>query len=142
MKGHPKAGEPTDFKDKLLSGEKIHTIRGNYLLWQKRIREVQSGNAVVSIRQWEGKPYRSNQVEIARIDHSSGCGVQLISMGKPNKDEIYWNVDSMRTKERLDEVAKNDGLSCEDFCRWFFPDRIKKSHFIGAIIHFTPFRYE
>ena len=30
MKGHPKVGERTDFKRKIQSGEKIHTIRPNY----------------------------------------------------------------------------------------------------------------
>ncbi len=36
------------------------------------------------------------------------------------------------------EIAKNDGLSFEDFCEWF-KVRNKKPM---AIIHFTDFRYE
>lgn len=40
---HKRAGDPTDFKEKFLSGEKIHTIRANYPLWEKRIKEVQEG---------------------------------------------------------------------------------------------------
>ena len=45
---HKRAGEDTDFKEKFLNGEKIHTIRANYPLWEKRIKEVQEGNAVLS----------------------------------------------------------------------------------------------
>ena len=30
---HKRAGEETHFKEKFLSGEKLHTIRANYPLW-------------------------------------------------------------------------------------------------------------
>lgn len=75
---HKRAGEPTKFRAAFLSGQtcskckkrnhamctsecfsglKIHTIRANYPLWLKRITEVQQGKAVLSVRQWSGKPY-------------------------------------------------------------------------------------
>ena len=38
---------------------KLHTIRANYPLWEKRIKDIQEGHAVLSVRQWSGKPYRS-----------------------------------------------------------------------------------
>lgn len=142
MKGHPKAGQPTNFKEKFLSGEKIHTIRGNYELWKKRLDNVRNRKAVLSIRQWQGKPYNSKQIEIAKITSVSCCGVQLISLWKPNKDDIYWNINDRNVKERLHDVAKNDGLDIEDFRRWFIPSRDTQNfYFEGAIIHFTPFRY-
>lgn len=74
---HKRAGEPTKFRAAFLSGQtcskckkrnhamctsecfsglKIHTIRANYPLWLKRITEVQQGKAVLSVRQWSGKP--------------------------------------------------------------------------------------
>lgn len=62
-KTHNKAGMPTEFKEKVLNKKKIHTIRANFPLWEKRIKEVQEGRAVLSIRQWTGEPYRSKQVE-------------------------------------------------------------------------------
>lgn len=36
MSKHPKAGEPTFFVFKFISHEKIHTIRANYALWEKK----------------------------------------------------------------------------------------------------------
>ena len=47
LANHKRAGEETHFKEKLLSGEKLHTIRANYPLWEKRIKEVQEGRAVI-----------------------------------------------------------------------------------------------
>ncbi|WP_233247057.1 hypothetical protein [Prevotella sp. oral taxon 376] len=75
---HSKAGMPTDFKEKFLKGEKIHTIRLNYPLWEKRIEEVQGGKAVLSIRQWAGKPGHSKQIEIARLTAKDGAGIQKL----------------------------------------------------------------
>lgn len=142
MKGHPKAGQPTNFKEKFLNGEKIHTIRGNYELWKKRLDEVRGRKAILSIRQWEGMPYRSKQIEIAKITSVSGCGVQYINLWKPNEDQIYWQINDRKVKEAFNEVAKNDGLDIEDFRRWFIPKKdTKYFYFEGAIIHFTPFRY-
>lgn len=40
---HPRAGEATNFVEKILGHEKIHTIRSNFPLWKKRIEEVQKG---------------------------------------------------------------------------------------------------
>lgn len=51
---HKRAGEPTLFAARVFQREKIHTIRNNYPLWAKRIKEIQQGEAVLSIRQWEG----------------------------------------------------------------------------------------
>ena len=90
--GHNRAGEPTHFWEKFIKGRdnysciyrdfwettipKIHTIRANYPLWKKRIAEVERGEACLSIRQWTGKPYRSKQVEIARLTKEEGVGIQ------------------------------------------------------------------
>lgn len=159
LQGHPKAGQPTYFTEQFLLGQgqtlealpaefkaglrpKIHTIRGNYTMWAKRIAEVQAGEAVLSVRRWLGVPYRSKQVEIARLAKEDGVGVQRIEMHKPNPAYICWNIDDRRKPYDLDIVAQNDGLPCDDFVRWFFPDRTKADVlFVGAIIHFTPFRY-
>lgn len=94
---HKRAGEPTKFRAAFLSGQtcskckkrnpamctgecfsglKIHTIRANYPLWLKRITEVQQGKAVLSVRQWSGKPYRSPQIEITRLTVKHGVGIQ------------------------------------------------------------------
>jgi hypothetical protein len=37
---HPRKGDKTLFFDKILSGEKIHTIRGNYEYWKRIVDNV------------------------------------------------------------------------------------------------------
>ena len=158
-KTHKRAGEPTCFVEKILSEQiacglisknevekyepfsmfvfntdtsKIHTVRANYPLWKKRIEQVQKGDAILSIRYWSGKPYNSKQIEFCQFDKNSGVGIQKLDdptnfvFAPVNGIPINW-----------DEVAKNDGLSFDDFCDWF---KVRKSEPM-AIIHFTHYRY-
>lgn len=129
-KGHIREGEPTGFKEKLLSGEKIHTIRSNYPLWEKRIKEVQEGMALISVRQWEDKPYRSKQIEIALFTKENGVGIEplYISSHYPLADVL----------DDKPGIETNDGLSVEDWYSWF--KEAKRDDNL-PIIHFTPFRY-
>jgi len=143
---HKRAGEETQFVDKILNAidnkefnVKIHTIRSNYPLWEKRIREVQEGKAVLSLRFWSGKPYRSNQIEFLKLDKDSGIGIQIIS----DFEQISVLVSDSFDDEicpiiRLDNIAKNDGLSFDDFKEWFKKYDLSEPM---AIIHFTNFRY-
>ena len=163
LANHKRAGEETHFKEKLLLGQscpdcaspqdlsginisdcnscvrvcsfpKLHTIRANYPLWEKRIKEVQEGRAVLSVRQWTGKPYRSKQVEIAMLTAENGIGIQrldIFDFMRPTK------VDSSQLVD-LTNLANNDGLSFSDWYHWFrLADVIKPM----VIIHFTKFRY-
>jgi len=57
---------------------KPHTIRANYPIWEKRIKAIQEGKAILSIRYWEGIPYNSKQVEILQLDKDYGIGVQKV----------------------------------------------------------------
>lgn len=154
---HPRKGQPTGFKDKVLravckTGErylsdirpKVHTIRANYPLWKKRIDEVERGEAEICLRQWTGKPYRSKTVELARIGKADGVGIQKLNFGWHNGVQIpviegWYMFGDNGSKE---ELAKNDGLSTKDWMDWF------KAHENDtvydkplAIIHFTNFRY-
>lgn len=155
---HGRAGEPTHFWEKFIKGRdnysciyrdfwentisKIHTIRANYPLWEKRIAEVERGEAYLSIRQWSGRPYHSPQVEIARLDHP--IGIQRIELHYHSEnDTITAKIDG---REWLDadcyEIAKNDGLNTTDFKEWFFGKHPKEDKtFHGVIVHFTDFRY-
>ena len=69
---HPRKGQETEFGRSFLNGKKIHTIRGNFPLWEKRLKEVQEGRAVLSVRQWTGVPYRSPQKELRRLTKEDG----------------------------------------------------------------------
>ncbi|MDR2020517.1 MAG: hypothetical protein LBQ14_07110 [Treponema sp.] len=128
--GHPKEGRLTHFRGKIKQGIKIHTIRENYGLWEQRIAEVRSGNAVLSLRQWDGDPRRSPQKEFHRLAAENGIGIQkIIYRGR-------WEIG----KEVLsrDELAAHDGLDKKDFAAWFKHVTIFEPL---ALIHFTGFRY-
>ena len=129
-KGHMNQGEATGFKEKLLTGKKIHTIRANYPLWLKRIEEINKGNACLSIRQWSDKPYRSKQIEIARLTKENGVGIEQVRLPHiANRTDIF---------RSFPELDTNDGLTREQWLYWFAEYDTKEPL---AIIHFTPFRY-
>lgn len=133
-KTHAKAGRDTGFVQnisKLFSFEntKIHTIRANYDLWNKRAKEINEGNAILSIRYWSGKPYGSKQVEICRLEK---IGVEKL---EDARNFVFAPIEGKEVN--WSEVAKNDGLTFEDFCEWFKVRGDKPM----AIIHFTNFRY-
>lgn len=136
---HSRRGQPTDFASKLASGEKIHTIRKNYHQWQHNAEKMEQGNYVLSIRQWSGKPYNSPQVEIAQ--RSNPIGVQPIELRyHADNDTISATIDGREFD--WSTIAKNDGLSVQDFKEWFFGKDPKEDKvFKGGIIHFTDLRY-
>lgn len=139
---HSRRGEPTEFDSKLKFGQKIHTIRKNYDLWALNAKKMQRGDYYLSIRQWSDKPYRSPQKEVLQCH--TPIGVQPITLSyHADNDTVTANIDGC---EWLDAdcytLAKNDGLSTEDFKEWFFGrDRKRDMSFQGVIIHFTNFRY-
>lgn len=112
---------------------KLHTIRANFPLWEKRFNQIQRGEAVLSVRQWTGKPYASKQVEIARLSAEDGIGIQKVQF-----------VDLMRpttingNRVELPDLAKNDGLTFRDWYDWFKGYDLSQPL---AVIHFTKFRY-
>lgn len=163
--GHIRAGEPTYFKEQMQNavlaaaglsacdcchfatrncdtcGHKVenfrkkrHTIRANYPLWAKRIAEVERGEACLSIRQWIDKPYRSKQVEIARLTKDDGVGIQELIFD--DIDEFYCLTPNGYIPRA--DIARNDGLSLEDWRSWFKGYDLSQPM---AIIHFTKFRY-
>ena len=131
---HPRKGEPTTFFKQFWDGDKIHTIRGNYELWEKRIEEIKNGKAVLSIRKWTGKPYNSPQKEECRMDSRSRIGVQKIEFD----DYLYSALIDGNRFGDIHKLAKNDGLAFADFEAWFKGADISKPF---VIIHFTNFRY-
>ncbi len=139
---HSRKGQPTGFKEKLASGCKLHTIRGNFDQWNAIAEKMQRGGYCLSIRQWSGRPYNSPQVEIARLDQP--IGIQRIELHYHSEnDTITARIDG---REWIDadcyEIAKNDGLNTTDFKEWFFGRHPKEDKvFHGVIIHFTDFRY-
>jgi hypothetical protein len=148
---HSKAGQPTDFAHLFENGQylkpdglevcrhKIHTIRAKYPLWKKRIDEVANGEALLSVRQWTGRPYHSPQVKLADLTAENGVGIQMLKFHSDKDGAILWKYFDVNGKfPNIEDIARHDGLSYEDWKEWF------KSYDLSeplAIIHFTKFRY-
>lgn len=127
---HSRKGQPTRFVSKINLGEKIHTIRGNYDLWEKRIAEINKGSAILSVRVWTGTPYQTPQHEVFTFEK---VGIQKLSID----DYLYsFQIDTKRVYGG--DVSKNDGLTDSDFSEWFKKAKDGEEY---AVIHFTDFRY-
>lgn len=119
--GHRRAGEKTYFVEKILAGEKLHTLRTNLPWWLTKNSMLNTAQMCLSIRRWSGKPYRSKQQEIIRLS-GDGIGVESVSLQQSS----------------IEQVAKNDGLNLNDFNDWF---RKHDRNIPVAAVHFTDFRY-
>ena len=136
---HPRKGEPTGFADALRK-TKLHTIRANFHLWEKRFKQIERGKACLSIRQWTGKPYASKQRELCVLTKNDGIGVQRL--------QFIRNVAGQYAPHNLviddcgrhipEVIAENDGLSYQDWFDWF--NKYDKSKPL-AIIWFCGWRY-
>lgn len=136
-KGHKKAGEATDFEAKVKDGRKIHTIRYNGNdVWAKRYKDIMEGRKYLSLRQWTGRPYNSEQREIAKVEK---IGLQKVTMTYSSEDSLpqVW-IDGK--PQDIEAVAKNDGMTVEEFVDWFFGNS-KENIFEGVVIQFTDFKY-
>lgn len=140
---HKRHGEPTHFATKIVNGEKLHTIRTNYDLWKVNADKMQTGNYVLSVRQWSGVPRRSKQREIFNTDEC--IGVEHITIQySVNSDTLTVTVENrLLSQEEVEQLAKNDGTTVDDFKDWFFAKQRHRQDgtFIGVIVHFTPLRY-
>lgn len=140
---HKRRGEPTHFAEKIGNGEKLHTIRHNYDLWAVNADKMKTGNYVLSVRQWSGRPRMSKQHEVFNTDEP--IGVEHIAMlYSVDTDSISVSVeDNILSEEQIECLAKNDGTTVDDFKDWFFAKQRHKqdAQFYGVIVHFTPLRY-
>ena len=155
---HSRAGQPTNFRAAfnnaqmcakcrkkalgMCCGEcvvgylKLHTIRTNYDLWAQRFEKIERGEACLSVRQWTGKPYASKQVEISRLTREDGIGLQRLTFDFDELDRP--RIKGAELNPSAKDLARNDGLSYEDWRDWFKGYDLSKPL---EIIHFTPFRY-
>lgn len=132
---HSQVGKPTKFEANILRGKKIHTVRGNRSeLWDKRAQEIASGRKYLSVREWTGRPYNSEQRVLAEY-HKIGLQHITIANSSSDAEPQCWVDDK---KVPIYEIAQNDGLAVDDFVEWFLTGT---NVFQGVIIHFTDFRY-
>lgn len=98
---HPRAGEPTGFRESILAGRKVHTIR--------KTAGNRKGGETVSLREWAGRPYASQQVEFAQ------CELVIT----PCRLSFYVSADAANATPYIRRVARQDGLGVQDFIDWF-----------------------
>ena len=160
---HPRAGEPTNFRAAFNNAQmcarcqehpkgmcmhecvvgylKKHTIRANYEFWAKRFKKIAAGKAVLSIREWVGKPYGkgSTQREIALLTREDGIGIEKLWFERANIYCPMIATDKFNYSQVPLHLSNNDGLDFDDWKEWFKGYDLSKPM---AIIHFTKFRYE
>lgn len=170
MKDHPRAGQPTFFKEKIWAGQaetrfpefkfpkedvdydwheyynaipKIHTIRDNYDYWARVAEEVNAGRGILSLRQWTKSPYN-----FARDGSKQKEFLRLTKMGVQRAKIVGVTMDCMG------EISNGLVAEIEGEAR-MIPivakrDGLSTEDFIawfkepmsnGAVIHFTDFRY-
>jgi hypothetical protein len=89
-----------------------------------------------------GQKDGSKQIEFARLGKNDGIGIQLLMLSYTMILGALKNNDVALTSTHgglsLSDVAKNDGLSLQDFKDYFKGYDLSEPL---AIIHFTKFRY-
>ena len=101
---------------------------GSEMCIRDRYKDIVSGKKYLSIREWTGRPYNSEQKEIAQLPK---IGLQHVTMTYSSED-AYPEIWIDNKKVSIHEVAKNDGLSVEDFVEWFLKESKK-----GNSVHFA-----
>lgn len=155
---HERKGEKTYFLEKIILSfnenlynalraetgrdiqPKLHTIRANYHFWCTIFEEIEAGEACLSLRYWSDRAYRSKQAELMRLTREDGIGLQKLEFEKDEfgRRSIMLNIIDGKYASAIQTIARNDGLSFDDFMEWFKDYDLNKPM---AIIHFTPFRY-
>jgi hypothetical protein len=133
-KGHPKAGQPTWFVEKVeacladtLPGWEmsktftLHEWDAYYNCVLPKHHTIRAGNRwkagdMASLRVWSDKPYRSKQIEFAQVEVKKVWEFS-ISYGNYSIDTIQQG--SFIPDIELETLANNDGLYVDDFWSWF-----------------------
>jgi len=145
-KGHPKAGQPTYFVEKVfasLDNPNPDPLAIPGFIWAQyedcklpKGHTIRSGSRwkagdMASLRVWSDKPYRSKQLEFAQVEVKKVWGIEIVI------SHTWW---SFRINDKfycgnVEAIAKNDGLELQDFIDWFtiHPKSIDRE-FKGQII--------
>lgn len=124
------------FKDLILSGQKIHTIR------RDRADRWRKGRI---IHHWMHNP-RNKHLNPHEFLVNHCVSTQRIIFTNPESGYEVWVQRGETLYERLSDnriilLAYNDGLTVVNFITWFAPDRGINEAFHGKIIHWTEFTY-
>ncbi len=120
-------------------------MRGNYELWKKRLDQVNEGKAILSLREWKGRPYHKvdgvGQVEIMPILKVGYQKVSIKYAPWPDEDvrpKVFVDDKEISTNHNvMDLMIRKDGFgdNIDNFYNWF------PMNFDGILIHFNSFKY-
>ena len=132
LKGHPKAGQPTHFVEKVLKALGFIHSETDVRVWESvspKIHTIRSGKRwktgdMCSLKAWSDKPYNSPQIAIAPD----------FALPRVADIEIDWSgeieIDG-KFCSHVFELAENDGLTERDWSNWV------GNNFSGQILFFT-----
>lgn len=124
------------FKERILSGIKIHTIRTDYTeRWKKGQK----------IHFWRGNPRNTKSDPKPHQFHEMNCTrVQKIMINFQANNIMQIRIDNTTlTDAQVEELAIADGFdNSTDMYTWFI-DKLEDgiSHFKGKLIHWTKKKY-
>lgn len=148
-KGHPKAGSPTFFVEQILNVILPRGVNGivnrddispailpylnDFVLLdgeQRKHHTIRAGSRfkpgnMVSLRVWSDKPYRSKQIEFAQVEVKKTWDFKLrpVKVHDAREVRVYGFINEILVTDTMaKEIARNDGLTIEDFDSWFCPE--------------------
>lgn len=124
-----------------LIGDFLSSLRNRSGFTDKKYHTIRAGKRFeagdyFSPRVWSGKPYNSKQITIA-----PDTEIRYVWDFEITPDGIILldgNTVGYHPCKRIEVVAKNDGLSRQDFEDWFMPDLKKFKGFKGQVICWSP----
>ena len=122
-------GEPTNFKEKILAGEKIHSMREGY-----RWKAGYYIHMAYGVRTKDYVQFNWNINELTECKSTQNVFMTFLD----KQLEITVQGKDL-SKDEIELLIKNDGLTREQFIKWFFPK--KAEIWSGQIIHWTNFKY-
>lgn len=130
------------FKDLILSGEKIHTIREDKNHKWKPGRKIQ--HWLYNPRNVSKNPHQFAEgvciaVQHIRIDRIAIKWHEKLSPMPLTSGLLVQIEGRLLYESEITKLAKNDGLTVAEFRNWFVPPDLPT--FTGRIIHFTDKTY-
>lgn len=127
---HKFAEMPTYYKESILSGSKIHSIKKPKYEIEELKFEMNQGNTILNLWQYENHGY-GTQVEIIRT-------ITDAHYTKIEKKEGHWYVGNWKLPVKAERLAVNEGLTLQAFNGLWPLDDYKNL----TLIYFTEFQYE
>lgn len=135
----------TFFKEQILDGTKIHTLRADP---SKRWKPQKVIQMATGVRTKHYEHFNHNRADLSKCK-----AVEHIYLSNYNNDlraYIFNPITNQNkktlSKEEIDQLIKNDGfgnlehgLDRQDFISWFFP--VGQNYWFGKIIHWTDKKY-